>query len=64
VERDSGKVTEGLLEEAHRRDPEHKRPSQILKGKASIVAGGIRRSATLRGLSAKEREAVYECARY
>ncbi|MCP4208110.1 MAG: ISKra4 family transposase [Shimia sp.] len=126
VERDPGKVTEELFEEAHRRDPEQKRPwvmlvdghkdqlkhiwanikhfgvevilildfihvleylwkaaycfhppgseqaeawvaeraLQILKGKASIVAGGIRRSATLRGLSAKEREAVDECAGY
>jgi hypothetical protein len=126
VERDPGKVTEELFEEAQRRDPEQKRPwvmlvdghkdqlkhiwanmkhfgvqvilildfihvleylwkaaycfhppgseqaeawvaeraLQILKGKASIVAGGIRRSATLRGLSAKEREAVDECAGY
>jgi hypothetical protein len=126
VQRDAGKVTEELFAEAHRRDPEHKRPwvmridghqdqlkhiraniehfggevmlildfihvleylwqaahcfhppgseqtefwvatraLQILKGKASRVAGGIRRSATLRGLSAKEREAVEDCAEY
>jgi hypothetical protein len=126
VERDAGKVTEELFEEAHRRDPEHKRPwamlvdghkdqlkqiwanikhfgvevilildfihvleylwkaaycfhppgsepaeawvaeraLQILKGRASIVAGGIRRSATLRGLSGKAREAVDQCAEY
>ena len=126
VERDPGKVTEELFEEAHRRDPEHRRPwvmlvdghkdqlkhiwanikhfgvevilildfihvleylwkaaycfhdpgsepaeawvaeraLQILKGQASAVAGGIRRSATLRGLSAKEREAVDDCAEY
>jgi hypothetical protein len=126
VERDPGKVTEELFEEAHRRDPDQKRPwvmlvdghkdqlkhiwanikrfgvevilildfihvleylwkaaycfhppgseqaeawvaeraLQILKGKASVVAGGMRRSATLRGLSAKEREAVDECAGY
>jgi hypothetical protein len=30
----------------------------------SAVAGGMRRSATLRGFSAKEREAVDECAEY
>lgn len=126
VERDAGKVTEELFEEAQRRDPEHKRPwvmlidghkdqlkhiganlqhfgvevllildfipvleylwkaaycfhppgsepaelwvaeraLQILQGKASIVAGGMRRSATLLGLSAKEREAVDDCAGY
>jgi hypothetical protein len=126
VERDAGKVTEELFEEAQRRDPEKKRPwvmlvdghqdqlkhiwanikhfgvevilildfvhvleylwkaaycfhppsseqaeawvaeraLQILKGQASTVAGGIRRSATLRGFSAKEREAVDECAGY
>lgn len=126
VERDPGKVTEELFEEAHRRDPEHRRPwvmlvdghqdqlkhiwanikhfgvevilildfihvleylwkaaycfhppgsevaeawvaeraLRILKGQASAVAGGIRRSATLRGLSAKEREAVDDCAEY
>jgi hypothetical protein len=126
VERDPGKVTEELFEEAHRRDPEQKRPwvmlidghkdqlkhiwanikhfgvevilildfihvleylwkaaycfhspgseqaeawvaeraLQILKGHASTVAGGMRRSATLRGFSAKEREAVDECAEY
>jgi hypothetical protein len=126
VERDPGKVTEELFEEAQRRDPEQKRPwvmlvdghrdqlkhiwanikhfgvevilildfihvleylwkaaycfhppgseqaeawvaeraLRILKGKASTVAGGIRRSATLRGLSEKDREAVDECAEY
>jgi hypothetical protein len=40
------------------------RALQILKGKASIVAGGMCRSATLHRLSAKEREAVDECAGY
>ncbi len=40
------------------------RALQMLKGHASSVAGGIRRSATLRGLSAKQREAVDECAEY
>jgi hypothetical protein len=126
VERDTGKVTEELFEEAQRRDPEQKRPwvmlvdghkdqlkhiwanikhfgvevilildfihvleylwkaaycfhppgseqaeawvaeraLRILKGNASTVAGGIRRSATLRGLSEKDREAVDECAEY
>ncbi|MCP4285210.1 MAG: ISKra4 family transposase, partial [Gammaproteobacteria bacterium] len=126
VERDPGKVTEELFEEAHRRDPEQKRPwvmlvdghkdqlkhisakikhfgvevilildfihvleylwkaaycfhspgteqaeawvaeraLRILKGKASAVAGGMRRSATLRGLSDDEREAVDSCANY
>lgn len=126
MERDPGKVTRELFEEAHRRDPEHKRPwvmlvdghqdqlkhiwanikrfgvevilildfipvleylwkaaycfhppgsesaeawvaeraLQILKGQASTVAGGIRRSASLRGLSAKERGAVDEGAEY
>jgi hypothetical protein len=126
VERDPGKVTEELFEEAHRRDPEQRRPwvmlvdghkdqlkhiwanikhfgvevilildfihvleylwkaaycfhppgseqaeawvakraLRILKGKASTVAGGMRRSATLRGLSDEERDAVDACANY
>ncbi|MCP4288416.1 MAG: ISKra4 family transposase, partial [Gammaproteobacteria bacterium] len=126
VERDPGKVTEELFEEAHRRDPEQRRPwvmlvdghkdqlkhilanikhfgvevilildfihvleylwkaaycfhspgteqaeawvaeraLRILQGKASTVAGGMRRSATLRGLSDDEREAVDSCANY
>ncbi|MCP4209042.1 MAG: ISKra4 family transposase, partial [Shimia sp.] len=126
VERDPGKVTEELFEEAHRRDPEQRRPwvmlvdghkdqlkhiwanikhfgvevilildfihvleylwkaaycfhppgseqaeawvaeraLRILQGKASTVAGGMRRSATLRGLSDEEREAVDSCANY
>jgi len=37
---------------------------QVLRGKASDVAGGIRRSATLRGLSAEARRPVDKCANY
>jgi hypothetical protein len=37
---------------------------EVLRGKAGLVAGGMRRSATLRGLSTKVREAVDTCARY
>jgi len=37
---------------------------EILRGKAGLMAGGMRRSATLRGLSTKERKAVDDCARY
>jgi hypothetical protein len=37
---------------------------EILRGKAGLMAGGMRRSATLRGLSAKTREPVDVCARY
>jgi len=37
---------------------------EILRGKAGLMAGGMRRSATLRGLSAKERKPVDVCARY
>ena len=37
---------------------------EILRGKAGLMAGGMRRSATLRGLSAKAREPVDDCARY
>ena len=37
---------------------------EVLRGKASLVAGGMRRSATLRGLSAKAREPADTCARY
>jgi hypothetical protein len=37
---------------------------EILRGKAGYVAGGMRRSATLRGLSKKAREPVDRCARY
>mgnify|MGYP006865027434 CR=1 FL=1 len=40
------------------------RARNILKGRASHVAAGIRRSATLRGLSAKKREAADKCANY
>jgi hypothetical protein len=36
----------------------------VLKGKASQVAAGMRRSATLRGLSDKQREPVDDAARY
>jgi hypothetical protein len=37
---------------------------EILRGKAGLMAGGMRRSATLRGMSAKARESVDACARY
>ena len=37
---------------------------EILRGKAGYVAGGIRRSATLRKLSAQDRKAVDTCADY
>jgi hypothetical protein len=36
----------------------------ILRGKAGYVAGGMRRSATLRNLDAKARKPVDDCARY
>jgi hypothetical protein len=41
-----------------------KRALQILHGKASDVAAGIRRAATLRGLSRNAREGVDDCADY
>jgi len=37
---------------------------EILRGKASVVADGIRRSATLRAMAAAERTAVDDCADY
>ena len=37
---------------------------EILRGKASLVAAGIRRSATLRAMAAAERQAVDDCADY
>ena len=37
---------------------------ELLRGKASRVAAGIRRSATLRALAAVERQAVDDCADY
>lgn len=37
---------------------------EILRGHSSCVAGGIRRSATLRGLKPKQREAADDCADY
>ena len=37
---------------------------EILRGKAGLMAGGMRRSATLRSLPAKAREPVDVCARY
>lgn len=40
------------------------RLNNVLLGKASDVAAGIRRSATLRGLTKDEREPVDRCARY
>ena len=40
------------------------RALQILRGKASDVAAGMRRAATLRGLSRKAREGVDDCADY
>jgi hypothetical protein len=36
----------------------------VLNGKAALVAAGMRRSATLRGLSDKQRESVDDAARY
>jgi len=36
----------------------------VLRGRSGQVAGGIRRSATLRGLEGKKREAVDDCADY
>ncbi len=38
--------------------------SRLLQGKASDVAAGIRRSATLQNLSTKERENADKCANY
>lgn len=40
------------------------RLEKILKGKAGWVAGGMRRSAKLRGLSASKTERVEKCAKY
>jgi len=40
------------------------RSLRILRGKASSVAGGMRRSATVRGLHDSARKAVDDCARY
>ena len=37
---------------------------EILRGKASLVAAGTRRSATLRAMTAAERQPVDECADY
>jgi hypothetical protein len=37
---------------------------EILRGKASLVAAGVRRSATLRAMTAVERQPVDECADY
>lgn len=37
---------------------------EILRGKAGFVAGGMRRSASLRALSSKQREPIDTCARY
>jgi len=37
---------------------------EVLRGRSSHVAGGIRRSATLRGLVPEEREAADDCADY
>jgi hypothetical protein len=37
---------------------------EILRGKASLVAAGMRRSATLRAMTAVERQPVDECADY
>jgi hypothetical protein len=37
---------------------------EILRGKASVVAAGIRRSATLRAMATAERQAVDDCADY
>jgi hypothetical protein len=40
------------------------RGMEILQGNASLVAAGMRRSATKRGLTKKDRKAVDKCARY
>ena len=40
------------------------RLTEILRGHSSRVAGGIRRSATLRGLDVEEREAADKCCKY
>jgi len=40
------------------------RAESILNGKASVVAAGMRRAATRRGLSKKERKAIDACADY
>lgn len=40
------------------------RLARILRGRSSEVAAGMTRSATLRGLSARQREAVDRCAAY
>jgi hypothetical protein len=37
---------------------------EVLRGKAGYVAGGMRRSATLRGLSPQKRKPVDTCAKY
>jgi hypothetical protein len=37
---------------------------EILRGRSSDVAAGMRRSATLRGMAASEREAIDDCADY
>jgi hypothetical protein len=40
------------------------RLTEVLQGRASLVAGGMRRSATRRGLTHKQRKAVDKCAGY
>ena len=40
------------------------RLTDVLRGRASLVASGMRRSATLRGLTYKQRKAVDRCAGY
>jgi len=40
------------------------RLAEILRGNSSQVAGGMRRSATLRGLTTSQRESVDDCADY
>jgi len=37
---------------------------RVLNGEASLVAGGVRRSATMRGLKTEKRKAVDDCADY
>jgi hypothetical protein len=37
---------------------------EILRGRSSVVAAGMTRSATLRGMSSEEREPVDDCAHY
>lgn len=52
---ESGQQLEGWVEH---------RLGEILRGKAGVIAGGMRRSATVRGLTAQAREPIDKCATY